>query len=454
MTVRTRLTLWYAATLGVVLFAYAAGLIALQRQRLFATLDAQVAEDKEVAEQLLVRTADGRVEMRSSAHGGEPPLGFSLVVQAMDGAVLLAAPSEDAAVVPAPSPTWSGVRTLGSGGAAARAFSDAETIDGLRVVLHVARSQAPLQAQLAELTWLSFGLLPAGVLLAAAGGWLLARKALRPVAQMAAQAGRVSAERLGERLTIANPADELGRLAQAFNATLERLERSFDQLRRFTADASHELRTPLTALRSVGEVGLRNAADVTTLREVVASMLEEADRLTGLVDTLLLLARSEGGALPLTPSVFDLRELAAEVAGTLGILAEEKRLRIAVTGDGTRVRGDRTLLRQVLLNLLHNAIRHSPAGGAITVRIGVDGANARCALGDEGPGVPRELRERVFERFFRGDDARDRARGGAGLGLAVARAILELHRGTLTLADRDGPGAEFVVSLPHENLAA
>jgi heavy metal sensor kinase len=451
MTVRTRLTLWYAMTLAVVLFAFAAGLLALQRQRLFNALDEQLAEDKEVAEQLLERTADGRMEMRSPAHGGEPPLGFSLVAQALDGAILFASPQASSA---APSPEWTGGRTLGSGDAAARVFSDPETIDGTRVVLHVSRAEAPLRAQLAELFWLSFGLLPAGVLLAAAGGWLLARKALRPVAQMADQAGRVSAERLGERLTIANPADEFGRLGEAFNATLERLERSFDQLRRFTADASHELRTPLTALRSVGEVGLRTAGDLAGHRDVIASMLEEAERLTGLVDTLLLLARSEGGALPLTPSSFDLRDLAREVAGTLGILAEEKRLRIAVTGDAATVHGDRTLLRQVLLNLLHNAIRHSPPGGAIALEISREGGSARCALRDEGPGVPRELRARVFERFFRGDDARDRARGGAGLGLAVARAIVELHRGTLTLAERDGQGAEFIVRLPHENLAA
>jgi len=449
MTVRTRLTLWYATTLAVVLFAYAAGLLALQRQRLFAALDEQLAEDKEVAEQLLERTPVGGVRIRPSAHGDDPPLGFSLVAQAPDGAILFASPQ---ATVEAPSPAWTGVRTLGSGDAAARVFSDAETIDGLRVVLHVSRAEAPLRAQFGELLWLSFGLLPAGVLLAAAGGWLLARKALRPVSQMADQAGRVSAERLGERLTIANPGDELGRLAHAFNATLERLERSFDQLRRFTADASHELRTPLTALRSVGEVGLRTASDVAGHRDVIASMLEEADRLTGLVDTLLLLARSEGGALPLMPSVFDLRDLARDVAATLGILAEEKRLRIAVTGDGALVRGDRTLLRQVLLNLLHNAIRHSPPLGTITLEISSEGSSARCALRDEGPGVPRELRARVFERFFRGDEAR--ARGGAGLGLAVARAIVELHRGSLTLAERDGPGAEFVVRLPHENAAA
>ena len=444
MTVRTRLTLWYAATLTAVLFGYAVALVALQRERSFAALDAQLAEDKEVAEQLLERTASGRITIRLSQHGEDPPLGFSLVVQDPAGDVLFASTG----AVSATSPTWTGTRTLGSGDAAVRLFSDPEKIDGSRVVLHVSRAEAPLRAHLAELTWLSFGLLPVGVLFAAAGGWLLARKALRPVAQMADQAGRISADRLGERLTIANAADEFGRLGHAFNATLERLERSFEQLRRFTADASHELRTPLTALRSVGEVGLRTAVDVVAHRDVIASMLEEADRLTRLVDTLLLLARSEGGALPITESVFDLRDLARDVAAALGILAEEKRLRIVVKGDGALVRGDRTLLRQVLLDLLHNAIRHSPAEGEITFEVGADAASARCTLRDEGPGIPRELRDRVFERFVRGDEARDRTRGGAGLGLAVARAIVELHRGTLTLVEHDGRGARFAVQLP------
>ncbi|HEU4420228.1 MAG TPA: hypothetical protein VFT55_14930, partial [Planctomycetota bacterium] len=178
MTVRTRLTLWYATTLAVVLFAYATGLLALQRQRLFKALDEQLAEDKEVAEQLLERTPDGGLRIRPSAHGGDPPLGFSLVAQDQDGAILFASAQ---ATIEAPSPAWTGVRTLGSGEAAARVLSDAETIEGLRVVLHVSRAEAPLRAQFGELLWLSFGLLPAGVLLAAAGGWLLARKALRPV---------------------------------------------------------------------------------------------------------------------------------------------------------------------------------------------------------------------------------------------------------------------------------
>jgi heavy metal sensor kinase len=449
VSVRARLTLWCAATIALVLLAFAIAANALLARRLAAALDVQLADDKEVAEQLLERDPGGSLVLKARGHGSDPPLAFSFAVQAMDGRVLLTVPSGPPPWTGALSTDWREHRTVGGGEAAMRVFSDPELVDGLAVVIHVARSEAAVRAQVRELTLVSLVLLPVGVLIAAAGGLFLARKALLPVARMAEQAQRISADRLGERMPVANPRDELGQLAQAFNDTLARLERSFAQLRQFTADASHELRTPLTAMRTVGEVGLRNERDVAGCREVIASMLEEAERLTRLTDTLLLLARSDAGALRLSQSSVPLRELAREVVAALAVLAEEKHLEVTVEAAAeVHVRGDRMLLRQVVMNLLHNAIQHSDAGGRIAIAVGAGAGGASCSVRDEGPGIAPEHRGHLFERFFRADPARSRALGGAGLGLALARSIVGLHGGSLELVDHAGRGAWFRIRLP------
>jgi heavy metal sensor kinase len=294
-------------------------------------------------------------------------------------------------------------------------------------------------------------LLPLAAAGACLGGWLVARRALAPIAAMTEHARRISADQLGERLPVVNPADELGRLAAVFNGMLGRLEQSFAQLRRFTADASHELRTPLTALRAVGEVGIHRELTVDGCREVIGSMLEEVDRMGRLVDTLLLLARSDARALALQPESIDLGELAREVAATLSVLGDEKQQHIEVLASGQAlVRGDRTLLRQALLNLVHNAIEHTPAGGKIAVRVAAHGGAVECSVSDSGPGVPPEHRERIFERFYRADPARARATGGAGLGLALARSVVELHGGKLEFLAGEPGGSVFRIRLPVE----
>ena len=212
---------------------------------------------------------------------------------------------------------------------------------------------------------------PIGVLAAVLGGYSLARRALAPVDRMAERARTITAERLKDRLPVDNPDDELGRLATVFNETLGRLESSFEQMRHFTADASHELRTPLTAIRSVGEVGLRGKRDERAYRDIIGSMLEEADRLALLVDRLLTLSRADRGQEKLSSDHVDLGLLADEVATQLDVLAEDKRQTIKVEREAAPTWvGDRLVLRQALLNLVDNAIKYTPAGGEITIRVG------------------------------------------------------------------------------------
>src|SRR3989449_7112574 len=308
-SIRVRLTLWYAAALSAVLALYAGGVFAFLRHGLSADLDGGLRDDREVAEQMLERTPAGGVGWRAEPDDDddEAVAGRWLEVRSPDGTLLYARPSG----VPADVPV--------------RRLSGPYTVNGLPVVIQVARSEEPFRRELRELLMIMGAGLPLAVAIAGMGGYFLARRALASVSRMAERARTITAERLGERLPVENPGDELGQLAAVFNNAFARLERSFEQLRRFTADASHELRTPLTAMRSVGEVGLREHRDAAAYREIIGSMLEETDQLGRLVEGLLTLSRADAGNVLLKREGVDLTELARDVAVHLGVLAEEKR---------------------------------------------------------------------------------------------------------------------------------
>jgi heavy metal sensor kinase len=254
---------------------------------------------------------------------------------------------------------------------------------------------------------------------------------------------------LSQRLHVPNPQDELGQLGAVFNEMLQRLENSFEELRRFTADASHELRTPLTALRATGELAMRGQRDPVRLWETIGDMLEDAQRLQDLVESLLLLARAEANARPLSRAPVACGTLAREAAERLRVLAEEKQqqLQVELTEDPV-VPADAGLLRHAVMNFIHNAIRYTPAGGRITVRCYRRHHEAVIAVEDSGEGIAPEHQPHVFERFYRVDKSRSRIEGGAGLGLAIARAAVERHEGRIELESTPGKGSLFRIVLP------
>jgi heavy metal sensor kinase len=298
--------------------------------------------------------------------------------------------------------------------------------------------------------------LPIALVVSAIGGYSLARRALRPIEQIGDRARTISAERLGRRLPVDNPNDELGHLARVLNDLLARLETSFEQMRRFTADASHELRTPLTAIRSVGEGALRGPRVDPASREIIGSMLEEVERLTTLVDALLTLSRAEGGHVALRREPIALLDLTREVAAHLSVLAEDKHQQIEVRSDDglAPIRGDRAVLREALINLLDNAIKYSPDSTHIGVRVRGAGGAAAIEISDRGPGIPPEHRERIFERFYRIDKARSRELGGAGLGLAIAKWAIEVHGGSIDVESGPNGGSTFRIVLPIDPSAS
>jgi heavy metal sensor kinase len=290
---------------------------------------------------------------------------------------------------------------------------------------------------------------PVGLLFSGGVSYLLARKALAPVGRLRALAREVTADRLDRRLEVADPADELGGLALTINAMIGRLERSFAEVRRFTADASHELRTPLTAIRAEAEVGLGRPGVPAEQQTLLGSILEECERLTRLTDQLLALSREDAGVAPQAREPVDLAALVAGVAETMRPLAEAKGLRLeSAPPAAVRVRGDPGRLRQVFYNLLDNAIKYTPAGGAVEVRVEGRPGGAAASVRDSGPGIPAEHLPRVFERFYRVDKARTRAEGGTGLGLSIARSIVAAHGGQIDLQSTPGRGTVCTVTLP------
>ncbi len=375
-SIRVQLTLWYAAALTVVLVLYASGVFAFLIHSLSTELDRQIHEDFEMAEHMLEWTAEGRVRWRVAPIHEEADMGDGrwLEVWSPQGELLYRSPSsEKIELGPIPSvasrghPIPESVKLLGN--VYVRLLIGSYLVSGLPVVIRVARSEEELREELSKLL-LVLGLgLPLAIGIAGLGGYALAWRVLAPVGEMADRARMITAERLGERLPVENPDDELGHLAMVFNETFARLEGSFEQMRRFTADESHELRTPLTAIRSVGEVGLREHHDESAYREIIGSMLEETDRLGRLVDSLLMLSRADAGHLRLTPERVDLAELALEVINHLGVLAEEKQQIIHVKALKEPIYAfvDRLVLRQAIINLVDNAIKYSSEGVDIQV---------------------------------------------------------------------------------------
>ncbi len=325
--------------------------------------------------------------------------------------------------------------------------------DYMLIVLHSLHAQN----EMLETIRLTFAwMILVGLLLAGTGGYFLARKSLAPVVEMGARARRIGATNLHERLPVMNANDELGQLATIFNDLLNRLDQSFERQRRFIADASHELRTPLAILRGEAEVAMsqqgRSAADYL---ESLGILHDETSRLIKIVEDLFTLTRADSGQYPLSPEDVYLEEVVAECAHSARTLAREKSITLnAEASSECLVRGDRALLRRMILNLLDNAIKYTADGGRVDISCRAATEGSEIHVTDTGPGIPPELHSRIFERFFRADPARSRMgrEGGAGLGLSIALWIAQAHNGRLELVRSDATGSHFAVYLPKRGI--
>ena len=329
-----------------------------------------------------------------------------------------------------------------------------ERVPTLDRVLIVAIPLAETRQTLARLLGAEIVVSLAVLAALAAAVWLIVKRDLRPLEDMAVTADAIAAGDLSRRVEPAEPRTEVGRLGLSLNTMLARIEEAFaeraateDKLRRFLADASHELRTPLTSIRGYAEVFERGAKDDPEDLELAMRRIEaESKRMGVMVEELLVLARLGEGRQPERAPV-DLARVVSDAVSDARAAAPERAIDLDVT-EGLEVIGDDAQLRQVVANLLSNALRHTPDDAAIRVHLAADGDAARLEVADDGPGLEADAAAKVFEPFYRADASRTRQTGGAGLGLAIVEAIVEAHGGAVTLRTAPGAGATFTVRLP------
>jgi heavy metal sensor kinase len=292
-------------------------------------------------------------------------------------------------------------------------------------------------------------LVPIVLLISIFGGYFLAKQSLKPVNEINKTARKITATNLQERIQVINPRDEIGRLTETLNDMIGRLEGSFERVTQFSMDASHELRTPLTIMRGEIELAMRATQTTQSYKETLASLLEEVVRMASIIDELILLAKADGGTIKLDRKPTRLDVLVNEIKEDAEVLAERKRIRISISKlDETSVMGDEIRLRQLMLNLVDNAIKYTPNGGKVTLSLERNNGNASFMVEDTGIGIhPRHL-GKIFDRFYRVDKSRSRLPDGLGLGLSISKWVAEAHGGELLAESKVGRGSKFTVVLP------
>jgi heavy metal sensor kinase len=286
------------------------------------------------------------------------------------------------------------------------------------------------------------------IVLAGLGGLFLAGRVLKPVEQITRTAQKIEESDLSQRITVKND-DELGRLATTLNDMIERLEEAFNRQRQFTADASHELRTPLAIMQAEATLALSKERTEADYRKSLETISQESTYMSSVIGKLLFLARSDAGKEQLNFEDVDIKELLTGLSTNIEALAQDKGIKFSVDAqESLIVNGDKVKLRQLFINILENAVRYTPADGAVSVSLVKKDENALATISDTGIGIPPEHLPHIFERFYRVDKARSKADGGVGLGLAIAQYITESHKGTIEVESQVGKGTTFYVTIP------
>jgi len=302
-----------------------------------------------------------------------------------------------------------------------------------------------VDAFLRSLAWL----IPSGVLLAALAAWWMAGKALEPVAELAGAAREIVVSHLDRRLPVRGTDDELDHLATEFNETLARLEKAVGEMKQFTASISHEFRTPLAVLRGEAEVALMQASSSEHYRRVLASQLEEFEKLTRMINQLLTLARAESGDVEIADESVDLSVMTPALAEQLQPVASAKDVSLTWNCEpNVKVIGDASWIERIILNVVDNAIKFTPSGGHVEVRVSDGTENAVLEVRDDGIGIPPEALPHIFERFYRADPARSDRADGAGLGLSLVKWAVDQHHGSIRVESGLGKGTRVAIRIP------
>src|SRR5438067_4948613 len=457
------MALWYAALLAWALILFgAASYVGLERYLQKSLEESLVKQARSIGDVLIVninQSGEDYVNNEITEHYSPEINGRFIRVTRADGKQIFISglPKDgtfDPARVPAPqlpvSRAFSHEVEMSDGHELLLHALPYESRDGAHFLIEVAAPYNQIESVLRGLL-LTFGLgLPLIVALAISGGYVLMRRALRPVDEIRQKAAQISSRNLSERLPVVRTGDELERLATDLNRMIERLEESFHQINRFSADASHELRTPLTVLQgeleAIAQKGQTLPEDV---RDTIGSALEETQRLAKIVENLLAISRLEAGEARVQPVRLDFAELARTTADQMKLLAEEKRISLASDGrEPVEVEADPSRLKQVVVNLLDNAIKYTPEGGNVSIYVTRRDHRAILEVADTGLGISANDLPHIFDRFYRADKARSRQMGGTGLGLSIVRSICLAHGGQVTVNSTEGRGSLFRVVLP------
>jgi heavy metal sensor kinase len=453
LSIRWRLTLWYGAVLALVLAVFGASVYLMMRHALTSRLGAGLLMESAEVEQEIGRARDGELlktwlERRFAHHPG-----FDIQVSTPQeehifrseriresGLPVLSSP-------PTPEQTLFIDRKLDRG----RFYISNRGVVGPNgpLVVQVAAPLMQNDHELSELLTVLWFAGPLALVAALVGGYFLARRALAPVDRMTAEAGTITAAHLDRRLEVGKHGDELDRLALTLNGMIARLERSFEETRRFTADAAHELRTPLAVIHNAAEVALTGAHEADETHRFFEDILEEEERLKRLTEQLLFLCREDAGLIPEVRQPVSLDAIVRQAAEPMGELATANGVALKVGSlSPCRITGDPDGLRRLLFNLLDNAIKYTPEGGQVDVQCECRTSSAELTIADSGIGIPSEHIPHIFERFYRVDPARSREAGGTGLGLSICQVIAKSHGGTIRLESNTDKGTRVIVTLP------
>jgi len=453
-SIRVRLTLWFVLLLAITLAIFCAALYLALRHNLNSSLNDSLESRAEIVSGLVIDV--DRVDVAELTIPGDPVEGEEFV-RVFDSSGNLVfdnsgekfRPPDDPAAVSAALSGTRTRRTLDLGPELRALTAPIRSNNQVIGAVEIGLSTEDFHSTLRTLLIIIAVIYPLALVIASGGGVFLAGRALSPIDGLTRTARRISAEDLSQRLDMRLPDDEVGRLARTFDEMITRLDDAFRRQRQFTADASHELRTPLTAIKGQTEVALQRDRDPAEYRSVLRSVNTDVDRMIRLVSSLLTLARADAQQAPLAKERISLGTVVSDAADQVRPAANDKRVSVRLQDGGeTRLTADQDLLLQLMLNLLDNAVKHTPSGGSIDVSWSKEDGRAKVVVADEGPGIPSEHLPHIFDRFYRVDRARSRDRGGVGLGLSICRWIAQAHGGSIHADNGPGRGATFTVELP------
>jgi heavy metal sensor kinase len=457
-SIRARLTAWFAAVLGLVLVVLSAATWWVLHDSLHDTIDQALADRVAAVSRFLSApgTPSSFEELREDLReyvALDP--GWNLIrIRDSRGVLLYRSDAFDAGAMPvspaAVPPETAVYRDLVMRGRPVRVLTSRVEVAGESYSVDVAWPVGEWQEALDEFRWTAMLIIPCGIIAAAVGGYWISRRALAPVDHVTSTARAITAQQLGRRLDVRATGDELQRLSETLNDMLARLETAFAETTRFTADASHELRTPVSLIRTTAEVALRRPRSAEEYRQALEEILRESERTSGLVQDLLTLTRADAGVDDWSPSRVDLRALVGELREKLAALCQSRglTLRLDVPEQPVFVDGEHTALGRLIVILVDNAAKYTPAPGEVRVTLRTVDRAAELEIADTGIGIPPEDLPRVFGRFYRADKARSREPGGAGLGLSIAKWIVDRHGGRIAIESEPRRGCRVRVQLP------